>query len=379
METKMIEQKNINVYAPLGSTGYGITSINIIKGLNNIPNLRTNIFPIGQNIHVNNDLEKHIVQKGLANVRESYNHEAPCLKIWHQHDLYARIGNGHYYAFPFFEIDKLHDYEIHQLNQCRGIFASSKWAKDILLNNGVKSQIYIAPLAVDTQIFSIPPKIRVSDTYKFLHIGKWELRKSHDFLLQAFDAAFSDADNVELILVPSNPFLNKEETDRWLSLVSSCKLKNKIKILPRLNTQHDLASLIFDCDCGIYLSRAEGWNNEILETMALNRPIIATNYSAHTEYCTKDNSFLVDIDELELANDGKWFNGFGKWAKLGNDQFIQTVEYMRHVYSNNINTNPNGLETCKKFTWDNTANIIHNTLIENNSYHANTSKKRKRR
>lgn len=379
MDHNMIEQKNINVYAALGGTGYGITSINIIKALMNINDLQTNIFPIGQNIQVNNDIEGNIIKQGLSNARGKFRADAPCLKIWHQNDLYARIGYGHYYTFPFFEIDKLHPFEVDQLNECRGIFASSKWAKDILINNGVRTQIYIAPLAVDTTIFKTPPKIKMSGPYKFLHIGKWEERKSHDFLLKCFDAAFSKQDNVELVLVPSNPFLNEEQTNKWLSLVSSCTLKDKIKIMPRLPTQHDLASLIFDCDCGIYLSRAEGWNNEILETMALNRPVIVTNYSAHTEYCTKDNALLVDITELEPANDGMWFNGFGKWAKLGQEQLDQTVEHMRHVYNNNIRTNQNGLETCKYYTWSNTANIIHNTLIENNSYHANTTKKRKRR
>lgn len=374
----MITQKNVNIYAPLGVTGYGITSVNIIKALFTIPDLKTNIFPIGQQVHINNELEKQIIQQGLINAKE-FEPSAPCVKIWHQHDLAARIGDGHFYAFPFFEIDKLHDFEVKQLNSCRGIFISSHWAKKILIDNGVKSQIYIAPLAVDKDIFRPPAKIRVEGPYIFFHIGKWELRKSHDFLLKAFDMAFNENDNVELRLLPSNPFLNEEETNKWLQLVASCKLRDKIKIYPRLSTQHDLAAFIFDGDCGVYLSRAEGWNNEILETMALNKPIIATDYSAHTEYCDSNNSFLVKINDLEIANDGKWFNGFGKWAKLGDEQLEQTIQYMRYVYNNNIRTNVAGLEACNRFTWINTANIIHETLNNNNSYYANTQKKRKRR
>lgn len=374
----MIEQKNINVYAPLGLTGYGITSINIIKGLSTITDLKTNIFPIGQQMHVNSLEEKSILDNGMQNAK-MLNASAPCLKIWHQHDLSARIGSGHYYSFPFFEVDRLHDFEVAQLNSCFGIFVASKWAKRILIENGVEVPVYVSPLAVDMEVFKTPPKIRVGGNYVFFHIGKWELRKAHDFLLKTFDAAFDHNDNVELRLLPANPFLNQQETDQWMNLVSQCKLRDKIKIYPRLNTQYDVASFIFDGDCGIYPSRAEGWNNEILETMALNKPVIATNYSAHTEYCNKNNSYLIDTDELEIANDGKWFHGFGKWAKLGQKQFEQTVEHMRYVYKNNINSNPNGLETCKQFTWTNTANIIHQTLLRNNSYYANTQKKRRRR
>lgn len=373
-------KKNINIYAPLGVTGYGITSINIIKGLFNIPDLQTNIFPIGQQAHTNDEFEKFVVQQGLNNAK-NFVCSAPCVKIWHQYDLAARIGDGHFYAFPFFEVDKLHDHEVLQLNSCRGIFVASQWAKKVMIDNGVKSQIYVAPLAVDTNIFKSPPKIRIAGPYVFFHIGKWELRKSHDFLLKAFDMAFDMNDNVELRLLPSNPFLSDEENQQWLKLVESCRLKSKIKIYPRLATQHDLAAFIFDSDCGVYLSRAEGWNNEILESMALNKPIIATNYSAHTEYCNNNNCYLVNISELEVANDGKWFNGFGKWAKLGDEQLEQTIQYMRYVYTNSIRTNEAGLETCKKYTWFNTANIIHQTLNTNNSYYyyANTTKKRKRR
>ena len=52
-----------------------------------------------------------------------------------------------------------------------------------------------------------------------------------------------------------------------------------------------------------------------METMALNKPVILTNYSAHTQYSTKDNSYLVDVDSTEAANDGIWFKGQGNWAK----------------------------------------------------------------
>jgi hypothetical protein len=87
--------------------------------------------------------------------------------------------------------------------------------------------------------------------------------------------------------------------------------------------------------------------------MAMNKPVITTNYSAHTEFCTKDNAMLVDIDELEDANDNKYFHGFGKWAKIGDKQAQQFKDYMRYVYDNKINSNPEGLKTAAKLSWEN--------------------------
>lgn len=363
--------KKLNINCPIGSTGYGITSLNIVKNLHN-RNIDISLFLIGNNIELNFPEERELIQKLHQNTN-TFDYNAPCLKIWHQNDLALKVGNSHYYSFPFFELDTLSDKDKHHLNYCDYIFVASKWAKEILLNNNITKPIYVAPLGVDQAIFSLTQNqnISIKNNYVFFHIGKWEKRKSQDFLLKAFDNAFTINDNVELWLLPHNPFLTKETESEWFKLVDDCKLKDKIKIYNRLPTQHHLAQFIARGDCGIFLSRAEGWNNEIPECMALNKPIITTNYSAHTEYCDKNNSYLVDIDELETANDNVWFFGNGKWAKLGEKQLEQTVEYMRYVYKNNISTNPNGLKTANYYSWENTCSIIDNVMMRNNSY-ANT-------
>jgi glycosyltransferase involved in cell wall biosynthesis len=370
--------KKININCPIGKTGYGITSWNICKQLH-LMDVEVSLFPIGNNIELNGEEEKPIVQKMFANA-ELFDPSAPCLKVWHQYDLANRIGGGDYYSFPFFELDTFSKKEVHHMNTCDYMFTTCDWAKRILRNNDVDIPITIAPLGVDTNIFRIPNKIRLDNgKYVFAHIGKWEARKAQDFLLKAFETAFDINDNVELWLLPHNPFLKEEELQVWINLVANNKLKDKIKIYNRLPTQYHLADFIYHTDCGIFLSRAEGWNNEILEFMAMNKPIIATNYSAHTEYCNDKNSFLVDIDDIEVANDGKWFNGTGKWAKLADNELDQTVNFMRHVYSNSIMTNPDGVNSANKYSWTNTTKIIHETLLRNNSYHANSAKKTKRR
>ena len=370
--------KNININCPINGTGYGITSQNIVRCIHN-QGIEISLFPIGHNMEVNSEEDKKLMTS-LLNNSEKFNYQAPCLKIWHQFDLASRIGNGHYYTFPFFEIDKLTDREKHHLNYCDFIFTASSWGKKILLNNDINKSIYVAPLGVDNRIFHEKIKIRIEKpNFVFFHIGKWEHRKAQDFLIHAFSLAFNNTDNVELRLLPFNPFLNEEENKYWFNLVNSSPLKDKIKVFDRLPTQYHLAEFIDQGDCGVFLSRAEGWNNEIVESMSMNKPIIATNYSAHTEYLTSDNSFMVDVTETTPANDGKWFNGFGNWAKLGQDQLDQTIHYLRHVYHNSIKTNPAGLVTAQKYSWNNTANIILDTFNRNNSYYANTKTKSKRR
>jgi glycosyltransferase involved in cell wall biosynthesis len=370
--------KNININCPINSTGYGITSQNIVKALCK-KNIEISLFPIGSNLEVNSK-EDHALISSLVKNTDSFSYSAPCLKIWHQFDLSSKIGNGHYYTFPFFEVDKLTDREKHHLNYSDFVFVSSGWAKKVLENNGVIKPIYIAPLGVDQEIFNTKPKIQVEkNNYIFFHIGKWEARKAQDFLIKAFSLSFKPTDNVELWLLPHNPFLKEDDLKMWYNLVQQSPLASKIKIYERLPTQYHVANFIENADCGVFLSRAEGWNNEIVESMAMNKPIIATNYSAHTEYLTDKNSFMVGVDETEPANDGKWFHGFGNWAKLGQKQLDQTIDIMRYVYNNNIKSNPEGILTANHYNWENTVDSILKHINSNNSYYAPTKTKRRRK
>jgi glycosyltransferase involved in cell wall biosynthesis len=354
---------SINVVCPINATGYGITSTNIAK---NLPakELKVALFPMHNQVSIENPEDRDTFVNMLNNGLE-YDVNATCLKIWHQHDLALRVGKGSYYVMPFFEADRLQPNEIKQINRADGIFTPTEWGKKVLEDNGVNIPIHVAPLGVDHKIFEQNSTIRTQPTenYVFLHVGKWEKRKAQDFLLKAFEKAFKPADNVELWLCPHNPFLNEKELEKWNNLVLQNRLYDKITVHKRLPTQKDLAKLMMNADCGVFLSRAEGWNNEIPEMMSLGKPIIATNYSAHTEYLTKKNSYLVDVDTTEPANDGKWFHGFGNWAKLEEKQLEQTVEHMRLVYNTRVCRSNEALETGLKYPWSKTAQIIRETIF----------------
>lgn len=345
---------NLQLMAPVGYTGYGYASLNILKALSK--KNKVSLFPIGQP-NIDNELDVEIVKQSISNSSQTP-YDATCLKIWHQFDLMSRIGRGKYLAFPFFEIDSMSTLEKYNLNFPDTILVSCKWAKQVLLQNNITQNIDVVPLGVDTNVFFPKETSKINDNYIFCTIGKWEKRKNHDLIIECFNKAFDHHDKVELWLVTHNSFLSSEEEKYWLNLVSGSKLNSKIKVFPRLSSHAKVAEVISYTDCGIYISRGEGWNMELLETMAMNKPVIVSNYSAHTEYCNSQNSFVVDIDGVEPAHDNKWFFGQGNWAKFGSKQLDQTIEYMRRVYHNKISTNEEGLKTAQSYSWENTANKI---------------------
>lgn len=348
--------KNININCPINTTGYGLASLNILKNIH-LKDINVSLTNIG-GIDIESSEDAKVVQICLDR-QEDIKAEFPCLKIWHQFDLATRVGSGKYYAYPFFEIDTFNKREKNHLMIPDEIMVSSQWAKKVILDNNINKPIHVVPLGVDTSIFdSTINNTEKYDKYVFITIGKWEIRKSHDVVIELFNRTFDKEDNVELWMVTYNPFLSEQETENWHKIVLGSKLKDKIKLFPRIPNQKSLAEIISYSSCGIYVSRAEGWNLDLLETMAMNKPVIVTDYSAHTEFCDKNNSYLIDIDNLEPAIDNKWFNGSGNWAKIGDKQKETISEYMKYLYRNNIKSNSNGINTAKKYSWINSAEKI---------------------
>jgi glycosyltransferase involved in cell wall biosynthesis len=174
-------------------------------------------------------------------------------------------------------------------------------------------------------------------------------------------------------MMTENPFLqpalnnNVDGNAEWEAMYKGSKLGDKISFLPRVPMHSDVARIMHEVDCGVFPSRAEGWNLEALEMMACGKPVILTNYSGHTEFSTPANSLRIVIDEKEEAYDGKWFfgaeQGFGNWAKLGDFQMEQMVYYLREIHKDKHESgvaigNKFGIETAKQFTWTNTVKCL---------------------
>jgi glycosyltransferase involved in cell wall biosynthesis len=351
---------SINYYAPINLTGYGIASLNILKSLYTLCNQNISYFPIGSP-SISNQQDYDFVKQILSeNIR--FDPKAPCIKIWHQFDLANRIGSGEYLAYPFFELDTFNQLELKHLTVPDRLIASSNWAKEVFINNGISCPIDIVPLGVDLNIFDHKLNTTTANNnYVFLTIGKWEIRKGHDILPDIFNKAFPNQKDVELWILAAehtNGYSKPEEIQAWKKMYTS----DRIKVIPGLPSHQDIAQLIAQSSCGLYVSRAEGWNLELLETMAMNKPAIATNYSAHTEFCNTENCLLVEISEIEPAYDGKAFVGQGNWAKIGQNQIDQTIDYMRYVYNNRINTNLAGLKTANRYSWQNSAECMYRCI-----------------
>lgn len=349
----------MNIVAPINQLGYGVTGLNIVKHM--AAKRKTALWCLGQP-QVTNQEDANIISQCLKNA-SFLDFDAPCIKIWHQHDMSQFAGKGRRIGFPIFELDEFSELEKHHLNSLDSLFVCSQWAKNVAINNLTLSpeNIHVIPLGVDSEIFTPKNNQEYSKTI-FFNCGKWEIRKGHDIIPEIFSKAFNEDDNVELWMMCQNPFLKPEEETAWRNLYLKTKLGSKIRFIDRVNTQKEVYNIMCQTDCGLFPARAEGWNLELLEMMACGKHTIATNCAAHTEFCNNTNCRLIDIDSYETAYDGQWFHGtHGRWAKLGQDQIDQAVEHCRAIHTlkqGELDQNKAGINTAKTFTWDNSTKHI---------------------
>jgi len=360
----------LNLIAPINPLGYGVVGFNILRSLV-LEGHKVSYFPVGNPDISSYGAESDLIEAAMKN-SFFYDKDAPCLRIWHQHEMDKFVGSANRIGWPIFELNKFTDRELHQLSSLDTIFVCSQWAADVIKEAKINPPggTHVIPLGVDLDTFFVDDEDRKNRPYwtknstVFINVGKWELRKGHNELCEAFSKAFKPEDDVELWMLNDNPFIGAKGNEDWKRKFISSPMGAKIKILPRQKTQKDLKQIFNHVDFGVFPSHAEGWNLEILELMACGAPCIATGYSGHTEFLTPDSSILIEPTGMESAQDGKWFHGQGEWCSFEVDQL---VECLRHAHdtkqSGKLNPRSETLRSVvEQFTWKNSVKKIEAAL-----------------
>ncbi|MHC4662263.1 MAG: glycosyltransferase family 4 protein [Planctomycetota bacterium] len=184
----------------------------------------------------------------------------------------------------------------------------SSFTRDIMIRSGVRPELVeIVPHGFDPEKFhpgAAPAPRSAGDNYTFLSLAVPHKRKGTELLLDAFVREFSGSEPVALVLhAPYAPAPGKEkpwETPDIRVLVDSAR--NKSENPPRIVAEvgaipdKDVPSLIAACDCYVQPSMSEGFGMAILEAMAMEKPVISTGWGGQTDFCSPENSYVIDYD-----------------------------------------------------------------------------------
>lgn len=118
------------------------------------------------------------------------------------------------------------------------------------------------------------------------------------------------------VIIKINGSNNKEESIKdILKKVDELGLSKSVLVIEGFISDDDMQRLLGVCNAYISLHRGEGVGLGMIEAMANDVPVIATNYSGNTQFCTTETSILVDYKLVECTDKLETYSQVRLWAE----------------------------------------------------------------
>ena len=149
-------------------------------------------------------------------------------------------------------------------------------------------------------------------------------RKNPEGAIRAFQHAFpKGSGNVGLVIKATH------EKDGRLERMLAQLEGHHVTVLTKSYSKVEFNSLLACADVYVSLHRAEGFGLVMAEAMLLGTPVIATNWSANTEFMNKDTACMVDAEAVALEKDCPPYRKGYHWAEPDEEQ---AALWMRRLY-----------------------------------------------
>lgn len=294
-------------------------------------------------------------------------------------DLYPHYAEPNKYniGFAAWETSALHPKWAHTCSAVNEMWVPCEWNVEALRNSNVGVPVFKIPHGVDPHMFDhlegkefSVPGVSPS-TFKFYSIFQWMYRKNPDGLLRAYFNAFSEQDDVALILKTYRMGMNKDKEfirDQIINIKKDMNIGGypKVILIGDLLSKTQMLGLHLYGDACACLHRGEGWGLPLFEAGMAGNAVIATNCGGNMEFMDDDNSFLVDSQMTYVSNMSTfnpWYLGNQQWAE---PNIVHASEVLRYVYENKDEAAKRG-ETIKasivdRYSWEKVAGIVVNRL-----------------
>lgn len=260
-------------------------------------------------------------------------------------------------------------------------FPSSNFSAEIFHMNGIPAEkIFVIPHGVDTSVFNpdIPKiKLNTQKKFKFVSVVAPHMRKNIPGLLDAYCRAFTNKDDVCLVLKTKvykrsdglydaikNPKGRKAFEIMLGDVFRDLKKKYganmpEIELLSGHVT--NVASIYNAAQCHVSATGAEGFGMIFTEAAACGLLNIAPRYSAQLDFLNDDNALLVDA-RVRYAGRYEQYWGYHPKGKIGEIKMDSMIEQMRNAYHNYDalmkKFKPNADAMVKKLSWEYAAQLM---------------------
>ncbi len=228
------------------------------------------------------------------------------------YDMVGRLSMLHQYAWEEsgFPLEWVKSFNEH----LSGITCTSVHVQKVLQDNGVTVPTAVVGNGVDhwdrviaTRGMRFPGK-----GLRLLHVSSCFPRKGADVMLAAYGDAFTQGDDVSLVIKtfanPHNDIAQQIEVLR-----KSNPRYPDVHLIEDDLSDSDLKALVEHCHVLVAPSRAEGFGLPLAEALLSGLPVITTRWSAQLDFCTDLNSWLVDFNFLPAQSHFKLYGSV--WAE----------------------------------------------------------------
>jgi glycosyltransferase involved in cell wall biosynthesis len=218
------------------------------------------------------------------------------------------------------------------------ILTVSEFSKqDIVQTYNIPSEkISVAYNGVSEQ-FKPSTEKKSADTPYFLFVGSIHPRKNLKRLLLAFDEFKTQSDSNHQLLVIGDPYF---WSDDMKSTLNQLKFKSDVIFKPYAAVD-DLISYYQNAEALMFVSYFEGFGIPIIEAMACGCPVVVGKNTACDEIAGNAALKIDPFDHKDIAQ---------KMLEISTNNDLKTSLIQQ------------GYSRAKKFTWANTADVLHKTM-----------------
>lgn len=165
---------------------------------------------------------------------------------------------------------------------------------------------------------------------RFIFLGMFDYyssiaRKNPIGIIDAYEHAFGTNSTETLLVLKSS--VSAEFPEEKQKIQNRIKSNKSIVLMEEIMPRDKLYNLMNCCDCYVSLHRSEGFGLTIAEAMYLGKPVIATAYSANTEFMNINNSFPVKYKMKSVGDGYAFVGGKGQWADPDTAHAAQLMKY----------------------------------------------------
>ncbi|MFT5838982.1 MAG: glycosyltransferase involved in cell wall biosynthesis [Flavobacteriales bacterium] len=213
------------------------------------------------------------------------------------------------------ELPALPDIPRDSLRFVNEFWAISKFVEQAYIQAGYKNVQYVPPICSDPKFDSAGESNICQPTpFTFLYVfdaGSYLSRKNPHGVVESFQRAFYQSQNVRLVLKVSNGARNPEFNE----FRQKCASDYRIQIITEPQTSSKITTLYEKMDCYVSLHRSEGFGRTIAEACLNGKPVIATNWSGSCDILPANSELLVEYELRDLRENEYPFGENQHWAE----------------------------------------------------------------